>query len=182
MAKKGEQLSEVTRKRIKLNHARYWKGKKLPKELIERRSEVAKENGFGKWMKGRKLSEETRLRMSVARSGSKNPSWKGGVSKKEGYKNFYDRIGKARRRGAGGSHTFEDWERVKAEFQWTCPACKRCEPEIKLTIDHIIPITKGGTNHIHNIQPLCNNCNARKQVSIVRYSHVHKETHKVLAK
>ena len=31
-----------------------------------------------------------------------------------------------------------------------------------MTIDHILPKSKGGTNDIENLQPMCNACNAKK--------------------
>lgn len=31
-----------------------------------------------------------------------------------------------------------------------------------MTIDHIVPKSKGGTNDLENLQPMCNACNARK--------------------
>ena len=55
----------------------------------------------------------------------------------------------------GGSHTLEQWEHLKAAYNYTCNICKKTEPEIKLTKDHIISVKNGGTNDIGNIQPLC---------------------------
>jgi hypothetical protein len=38
-----------------------------------------------------------------------------------------------------------------------------------LEADHIVPLTRGGTDDIDNIQPLCGTCNRKKFVSIVDY-------------
>jgi 5-methylcytosine-specific restriction endonuclease McrA len=68
----------------------------------------------------------------------------------------------ARVRGAKGSYTFQEWLEVKKKHDFCCARCGRHESEVKLTRDHIIPITKGGSNYISNIQPLCGPCNSRK--------------------
>lgn len=64
--------------------------------------------------------------------------------------------------GREGSFTVQQWEELKARWGNQCLCCFRKEPQIKLTVDHIIPFDKGGTNYLHNIQPLCMVCNARK--------------------
>jgi cytidyltransferase-like protein len=71
-----------------------------------------------------------------------------------------------------GSHTQEEWESRKRSFGYKCAHCEISEsdlsekyPDIKfhrLTRDHIIPISKGGTDFLSNIQPLCIGCNAKK--------------------
>ncbi len=41
-------------------------------------------------------------------------------------------------------------------------SCVVCNTREKLTIDHILPITKGGKNEENNIQVLCMKCNILK--------------------
>lgn len=69
---------------------------------------------------------------------------------------------RALKRNASGSHTFLEWQSLVREYGHMCPYCQRKEPEIRLTEDHIVPLSKGGTDNIDNIQPLCLSCNCSK--------------------
>jgi hypothetical protein len=40
--------------------------------------------------------------------------------------------------------------------------CVFCGTDERLTVDHIIPISRGGTNEFGNLQTLCQPCNSRK--------------------
>jgi 5-methylcytosine-specific restriction endonuclease McrA len=59
-----------------------------------------------------------------------------------------------------GTINIEEWELLFNKFENKCLWCGKSD--IKLTIDHVIPITKGGLNLISNIQPLCSRCNSKK--------------------
>ena len=56
--------------------------------------------------------------------------------------------------------TLKDWEEIKESFENKCAICN-CDE--KLTIDHIIPLSKGGKHSKENIQPLCHECNSGKK-------------------
>lgn len=56
-------------------------------------------------------------------------------------------------------------EKIKKRDNYTCCRCGAClkdEPHLLLEIDHIIPISKGGTTVESNLQTLCWKCNRNK--------------------
>lgn len=101
--------------------------------------------------------------------GIASPFWKHGNYYTKEYKAYHSQIRRARKRSNGGSFTLEQWQDLKKKYDYMCLCCKEQEPDIKLTIDHIIPVSKGGLNTIENIQPLCLSCNSRKQDRIKSY-------------
>lgn len=40
--------------------------------------------------------------------------------------------------------------------------CVKCATDNDLTIDHIVPVSRGGTNDLWNLQTLCRSCNSKK--------------------
>ncbi|MCK9370340.1 HNH endonuclease [Candidatus Dojkabacteria bacterium] len=100
--------------------------------------------------------------------GAKNHFWKGGICTKERIY-FLNRRRYIMKKGAEGSHTLGEWELLKIQYGLICPCCKKSEPEVVLTEDHIIPLSKGGSDFIENIQPLCGRCNCKKYTKIVKY-------------
>ena len=116
-------------------------------------------------LRGRKLSKETRKKMSEAKKGSKNNLWKDGRTQNKEYRNWLKNKRNRLKRSLNknnSSHSFGEWQNLKAQYNWICLACGKKESEIKLTEDHIIPLSKGGSDNIENIQPLCQSCNSRK--------------------
>lgn len=71
----------------------------------------------------------------------------------------YTQNKRCRELGIEGVLTLEDWWVVCDAAGDKCVVCGQTE---ELSIDHIIPISKGGKNIQSNIQPLCKPCNSRK--------------------
>lgn len=71
--------------------------------------------------------------------------------------------------GNGGEITPKEWKDLKEYYKYTCLACGRREPEIKLELDHVMPIRLGGRNVIENAQPLCKSCNCSKGAKHIDY-------------
>lgn len=133
--------------------------------------------------KGKKMSEETKLKISIAKKGKPNKAitkftregtlganhwnWKGWQTKEE--RDWQKNVRVRAKRANGGSHSLSEWHNLKAQYNWTCPCCYKQEPEIKLSQDHIIPVSKGGSDNIENIQPLCMPCNLRKHTRVIKY-------------
>lgn len=82
---------------------------------------------------------------------------------------LYTNARRARKLEAEGSHTEEEWQELKAFYDFKCLCCGQREPDIKLTRDHIIPLTQGGSDSIDNVQPLCARCNSKKSNKHIDY-------------
>ena len=106
-------------------------------------------------------------------SGKKHHQWKGGISTTREYASFLTSKRRIKKKNNGGFHTFQEWEKLKKIYNYMCLCCNRYEPEITLAKDHIIPISKKGTDYIENLQPLCKSCNSKKYIDIIDFRKIY---------
>ena len=169
----GSKRTEKTKEKIRKARAKQI----ITKEAIEK---------IRKTLKGRHVSPRTEFKKGQNK-GDKNPNWKDGISKDKKhikelnkkwteknrkYRNFLNLRRYIKKKNIEGSHTFNEWELLKKQYGFTCLCCRKKEPEIKLTEDHIIPISKNGSDFIENIQPLCKSCNSKKYNKIIYYEKI----------
>jgi 5-methylcytosine-specific restriction endonuclease McrA len=69
------------------------------------------------------------------------------------------------------SYTVEEWIALCEHFDFHCinPACWKQLTLSELTVDHVVPLSKDGSNGIENIQPLCKSCNSKKRDKTIDY-------------
>lgn len=88
------------------------------------------------------------------------------LDKNRSKKAEYDQRRAARKAAAEGDFTSNQWIQLCQEYGHRCLCCGK---QTKLTVDHIVPLLKGGSNDISNLQPLCKPCNSRKGDKVIDY-------------
>lgn len=141
---------------IPMHLVKYWTGRKQTPEHKAKTLKTLAINPH-RFQKGQIAPMKGRKGLS----GDKSPHWKGGITP------FSQTIRIQRIKENGGFHTLGEWELLKKQYGNRCPMCLQLEPKIKLTKDHVIPISKGGMNNIENIQPLCVSCNSKKHDKLI---------------
>lgn len=68
---------------------------------------------------------------------------------------------------SGNGVSVEQWAQLCTKYGNKCLCCGRID--IKLTLDHVIPLSKNGVHDISNIQPLCFHCNSVKGIKTIDY-------------
>lgn len=74
---------------------------------------------------------------------------------------------RARVKNTGGEFSDKEWEYICHIYNNQCLRCGATDKP--LTPDHVIPLSKGGSNNIDNIQPLCRKCNTVKGTKIIDF-------------
>lgn len=156
----GNNHTEETKNKIRLaklkNPTNYWKGRQRDQKTKNKISFTRKlRNIKGYWV-GKERPDI---------QGENNVAWKGGYERHL-WRNRQRRIMRIK---GGGEHTLLEWNLLKKKFKNSCLKCKKMEPEITLTVDHIIPLSKGGSDNINNIQPLCKSCNSSKGSKTINF-------------
>lgn len=71
-------------------------------------------------------------------------------------------------KNAGKGHfTVEEFDALCSAYGYACLCCGVTDRILEA--DHVVPLTKGGSDDISNIQPLCGECNRRKFTAIIDY-------------
>ncbi len=55
--------------------------------------------------------------------------------------------------------TFQDYLMIAVHSEQACAFCGKRPPEVPLEIDHILPLSKGGSDLYYNLRFLCQRCN-----------------------
>jgi len=71
---------------------------------------------------------------------------------------------------ASGNFTPSQFKRLCAQYGNRCLRCRKKRP---LVADHVVPLAKGDSNDIENIQPLCGPCNGIKSDKSTDYRKAH---------
>lgn len=133
--------------------------------------EVRRKN-IEKIMKNPLLNNKRASLLKQRVSGVNNWHWKGGISigeNKKDYKSYQNLKRELNKRNNGGIFIYKEWLQLKQYCLNRCVCCRKSEPEIKLTKDHIIPLSLNGTSNIENIQPLCQSCNSKKRQQVIKF-------------
>lgn len=69
----------------------------------------------------------------------------------------------AKRKAIPKSLRFEVFKRDS----FTCQYCGRSAPDVLLEVDHIIPVSKGGTDDLLNLVTSCRDCNRGKSAKLL---------------
>ena len=161
-----EQYTQYEKARANLTHrveARRKYEEEHKKQISEYKKRWAEENEAGVSASKRKHYELNRDEI-IARSkmwAEDNPEKVRQAKANNGRKR------RAARHASAGSFTAEEFEELCEGYGNRCLACG--DTEAVLEADHVVPLTRGGSDDIGNIQPLCGSCNRKKFVNVIDY-------------
>ena len=86
--------------------------------------------------------------------------------KNKQYVLVYNSNERAKKIGLSEMMSQSEWKFVVELADYKCLSCELSE---YLSLDHVVPLSKGGENNILNVQPLCLRCHMKKGVRVVDF-------------
>ncbi len=74
---------------------------------------------------------------------------------------------RAAKNASKGHFTVEEFDALCSVYGHACLSCGATDRALEA--DHVVSLTRGGSDEISNIQPLCGECNRRKFTAIIDY-------------
>ncbi len=142
-----------------------WKREDHRKRITEaKKGKIPK--GLAKAHTKEAIAKMAETKKILYRDKTKHPRYKHGLSGTLQMATIYNNKRRALKYASEKRLSLPEWERIKAEYRYVCACCLQ---KVKLTIDHIIPLSKGGSDGYENIQPLCITCNQKKRFKTTKY-------------
>lgn len=83
--------------------------------------------------------------------------------------------------GVSGRRRKEAVRRLSKQYRWKCSYCGRDLYPQTATVDHVVPLSKGGTNDYENLRLSCARCNRDKGSSEPEQFDEHVKRHRIEA-
>jgi 5-methylcytosine-specific restriction endonuclease McrA len=183
MAMTKEEKAEYDRKRYLANREKYinqalkWRSENPDKHRENQRLIEKKKRDAMSLEEKRKLAKKYRATRGDRMRASSRKSYQNHKARASAYlrqwkKKFIDKVKsyaharRAKLNGSSGRFTAKEWKELCERYGNKCLRCGQAKP---LTPDHIVPVSKGGSNSIENIQPLCQPCNSVKHTQTIDY-------------
>lgn len=161
--RRGKRYRRNNRKRVRA-YQRLWMNRWYRTHLLQarQRSRLRRKKNPEEWRARDRAYYRKKLRNNpeyLAKQRTRGRLW---VKKNPLKQRQRVAVYRARKIGAKGSHTLEQWLSVVRRHFWKCFYCGRKLNRKTLTKDHRNPLSRGGTDYARNLVPACKACNSGK--------------------
>jgi HNH endonuclease len=163
LRRKARRYRRKNLSKVRAYHRR-WMNRWYRSHLLEarRRSRLSRKKNLEKWRRYDRRLYRTKLKTDpkwVAKKRARGQLW---VKRNPLKQRHRVAVYRARKIGAKGSHTLDQWMSVVRLHSWKCFYCGKKLNRKTLTKDHRNPLSKGGTDFVRNLVPACKACNSGK--------------------
>jgi len=150
-------------KQVRAYHRR-WMNRWYRTQLVEarRRARLRRKKNQEKWRRYDRRLYRTKLKTNPAWVAQKLARGRMWVRQNPLKQRHRVAVYRARKVGARGSHTLQQWMSIVRLYAWKCFYCGKRLNRKTLTKDHRNPLSKGGSDFARNLVPACKGRNSGK--------------------